>query len=598
MAQIPYNPVPQVGPSGQGIQGFSVRANEDAFGGGIAAEGKKLGAAFEKAGDEIFSVAMKLQNQHNDAIAKDADAKYIIESSNLHADYNSLQGQDAIKARPKYLEDLTAVRERIRESLPNPAAQKLYDSSTRQNFARTVFASASHAAQQGKKYIKNSNEAVYTASREQTLAFPDDPVLFQDNERKAVNAARDVARDAGLPPEAVNNAAKDARSGITADRLIGLARKDPIRAGEMLADLPADVLRQKDRERAEKIIIDGKRTTYSKLYADEVTFGLDPEDPKKTTEELIGEATQKAEKLIAQDPLLEVAIRDRVITDVNRARGLRKEKDWQTQNVIEGLVGGITTPEGVKPTTVEQLTATPEGRAAWEALDNKKQNMYRKQLALNSGSKLRETTQAEYFRLQGMAEEDPSEFLNQSVATNDKLSNADQRKLYDLQQKKRKEPDKDPQVQAAMRSIRPLLQSSGITPDRKDDYYQFQGAMQDAMADYRQQNKKPMPYDEVQLTAARLIQNQSFGTGDRWLGVGNQPFFPGKQPIYRTSVPEKERALIIDAYQRKNGIVPEESIIQRDYVRQQYNALYGKKASAPKDGSKPATNTLGPQVPQ
>lgn len=585
MAQIPYSPVPTAAPSGQGIGTVSVRASGDAFGSGIADATEKLGRQGERSADEIFTRAIQLQTQYNDAEAKEADAQYIIRSSNLHADFNELKGKAAKDARPKFLEDLSALREDIRGSMSNDASRKIYDGTTRQNFARTVFASTAYATKELKNYYRDTGEAVYSASKAQTDAYPNDPALFDDNAQKMVNAARDNAISLGKPPEAVANAQKDAWAEAKATQLLSVARKDPIRAGEMLADLPPGTLRGQ-QEKVERSLTEGKRASYAKIFSNEVTFGMDVEEGKVATGDLIQDATAKAAKLIKQDPLLEEAIRNQVISDVIKLKGLDKEVRIDNQMGMESLIGGYGSPNGEKLTSLTQVLSNPNGQAMWDKLNPKQKRMFEGQLKLNANVQKRDTTQSEYFRLNALAENDPQAFINESIGSNEKLSDADQRKFFQLQQKKRAEPEKDPRIQAAMRNLRPMLSAAGIDPSRKEDYLQFQGALQDQMADYAQQHKKQMPYDEVQLTGARLLQDQRLGSDDRWLGRGT--FLPNsKVPVYSISVPDKERQAILKAYESKNGITPDDETIRRDYARKIYNERYGKKASTPDDPNRP-----------
>ncbi len=114
MAQVPYSPVPQVSASGQGLPQVSSQAPEAAFGGEIARAISGLGKTVEGVGDQIYERALWLQNLNNQAEARKADADYIVRSGQLQTEFNSLEGDAAVKAYPKFVQNMTALRGRSR----------------------------------------------------------------------------------------------------------------------------------------------------------------------------------------------------------------------------------------------------------------------------------------------------------------------------------------------------------------------------------------------------------------------------------------------------------------------------------------------------
>lgn len=586
MAQVPYSPVPTAAPSSQGVQGINVRAVPDAFGAGIADETKKLGQTLEKAGDEIFTRAVGIQQQLNDAEAKEADAQYVMKSGDMFAEYETLQGKAAMDARPQFIENLRKLREDTRAGLSNDASRRLFDSSTRQNFARTVFATASYAAKQARDYTIKASEAQVSAAREDTLRNPNDEGAFNENLTRTKEQVKFQGQQRNLPPQAIDNNVRDAESNILADRVISISRADPFKAFDMMKE-NQDKFTSKDRERVEKIVVDGKRTVRSRLISSEVLFGIDPEKPEKTLQQAQEEALEKAAPYMEDDAMMADAVKDRVATDWAKMRGVKYETERVVKNTINGLITGLNDPNGALPTTVEELVASPEGRAAYDKADNTFKKAIQAQLKRNADVKTKLSEHGEAIRLQGLSHNDPEAFLLESPGTNSKLSNSDQRKFLTKQQEISRKVETNPFVRQAMSVLGPDLRAAGITRDRKDEFDKFTGALIDAIALEVGDAKRPLKPEEYRKIGARLMQanaSESWGEGKRWHGMGTN-FFPGSERMFEQGVPEKDQTLIKDAWMKKFGTEPKEEQIQRMYVQKKYQELYGKKAK-PKDESR------------
>src|SRR5262245_32507513 len=98
MAQVPYKPVMDVSPGDRPTPYFHLNAVADAFGANIGQALSHLGAQMERSSDELFNRAVALQQLKNETEAREADAQYMIESGKYHAEFNSLQGKNAVNA--------------------------------------------------------------------------------------------------------------------------------------------------------------------------------------------------------------------------------------------------------------------------------------------------------------------------------------------------------------------------------------------------------------------------------------------------------------------------------------------------------------------
>lgn len=600
MATIP-SAVPTVAPTSQGLPGVNVRAVDDAFGAGVARADQQFGKQLESSADEVFKQAMNMQQLRNDAAAKEADAQYTIKAGELYAEYGSKVGMDAVNSRGKFVEDLSKLREEVKGTLTNPAAQRMFDGTTRQSFARTVFSSASHAATESRRYALGASEARVDAAYENSFRFPDQPEQAKSNLQIIQDEVRAQAKQKGLPadsPQAIKMVG-DATSKFIANQSIALARKDPEKAWEVLQQ-NGTLLNQSDRERAERIVVDGQRNFRARDISDQVLFGVDPESPQKTLQEAQEEGMAAAEKYMEVDKGIKDAVKDRIATDWDKMRRIKRDGEFVNRATLNSLV---LKPgdNGQLPTSLDQILADPAGRAAWDRAvatkDTQVQKSIMGQLRLNANNLIKESDLGELNRLKGMKTNDPEEFLNQNVVDNKLLNNTSKRQLINEQAKLKEKAESDPRVQKAMGILAPDLRSAGITRDRPDEYNQFTGALQDAIEQFQQENKKVPKAEDIRKIGAQLMQ--ASGRENLWsaarLEGRAQSFWGTGAPLYKTQVPEKEIPVIKDAWQRRFGAEPTDAQVQRLYAAQQYQKLFGKKVSAP--AGKDQSKVGGPQVP-
>jgi hypothetical protein len=598
MATIP-NAIPTVAPTSQGLPGVNVRAVDDAFGAGVARADQQFGKQLESSADEIFKQAMNIQQTRNDAAAKEADAAYTIRSGDLYAEYQAKQGQDAVNARPKFVEDLGKLREEVRGSLTNPAAQRMFDGTTRQSFARTVFATAAHAATESRRAAVAASSARVEAAYDNSFRFPDSPDQAKSNLQIIQDEVRDQAKIKGLGRDETIKAVGDATSKYVANQAIAMSRKDPEKAWEILQQNDK-ILNQGDRERAERIVVDGKRNFRARDISSKVLFGVDPENPEKSLQEAIDEGLTDGEKYYESDPAMKDAIKDRIETDWNKMRRVKKDGEFVNRQTLNSLV--LTPGENKQlPTSLDQIFADPAGRAAWDRAVATKDTAVQKsimgQLRLNANNVIKETNLGEENRLKGLAANDPEEFLNQDIIANKQINDTSKRKLLDLQRSLKAKAETDPRVQKAMGILAPDLRPAGITRDRPDEYNQFTGALQDAIEQFQQENKKAPKAEDIRKIGAQLMQasgRENWWSKDRLEGRAKS-FWGTGAPMYKTEVPEKEIPVIKDAWQRRFGAEPTDAQVQRLYAAQQYQKLFGKKVLAP--AGKDQTKVGGPQVP-
>lgn len=297
-------------------------------------------------------------------------------------------------------------------------------------------------------------------------------------------------------------------------------------------------------------------------------------------------AAGKARALEASpnDPMLGDYVEQRIIADSNRDAAVKRDDEFRNRQQVESVLvsGG---QDGKIPTSPEELkAASPEAEAAWNAMQPSDQRKYMKVLAQNAKGDTAWTDDKlrDYSRIKGMAQADPAEFLAQDVVSMD-LPISARKELVNLQSKLKGKAEGDPRVTQALGILKPDLQSAGITTKDKDTYYQFVGALQDALETYQADNKKAPNADEVRKIGSRLLQTVpgSGYFGSSW----------GASQMYQLPVPDDAAKIIKDDPSwAQLGITPTDEQVRRIYSRSQYNKLYGGKATPAKQA--------GPQAPR
>lgn len=293
----------------------------------------------------------------------------------------------------------------------------------------------------------------------------------------------------------------------------------------------------------------------------------------------VARAAELSKSQAPDDPLMEDYARARVETDNAQMHRIKLTQDFENRQVIEsGLMGG---KDGKLPTNIDELKASvPGADEAWSHLDPSVQRRYLGVLAKNSKGDVAWTKDGlnRYQTLRGMAQADPADFLNTSVIDEDKLPFSARRELITLQNRLKANAEGDPRVTKAMGILAPDLNAAGITRQDKDRYYQYTGALQDALESFAQENKRPPKADEIQQIGRRLLQT-------------NIPGWFSDTLNFEVPVPSEEAEKIKASPEWKQlGITPTDQQIQRIYARQTYQKLYGGTA-------KKSENEAGPQVP-
>lgn len=577
MPTVPYTGIPDVSPRQQGAPEMRIATPEAAFGGATAAATQRLGGALEGAGNELFQRALAMQDLANSTEANEANVKFMIEAGKLHADYGALQGQDAVRAYPKFTQDLQDLQKRISASTSNPMSRRMFDQESRSTMARTIFNAAGHAATQNKEAAIGTARAQMDLDTKASEDNPDDDVLFQDKLNRVRDGARFVAGMHGYDADSpvAKDAEMNASSRIWAQRITGKARLAPFEAGQMLAEHGKEMT-EADRLKVEQVVRSNSLATGSANIARQVYEDGRETDtkPGKTLQAMEDEARAKAKELMPNDPLLQ----QHVVTALHGIWNQDKYAERQEQITNRQIVAaGIE--RGVK--NDQELRADPKVAAAIDALPASERNKIPARINSFNAARDRTANDDNFKRLLGLAESDPEQFMNTDVMS-EKLSQGQMVQLHRLQQKVRENPGGDPRVGAAMNMIRGArpaeLEALGIfrrTADNKDDYDRFVGALQQGLEVWRETHGRVPNYKEITETIAPDLMRQIATPGTVF-----GSWWPNKEPAFKQEVPEEWAKSATQQILAAGGQAPTQAQLERAYAREQFQKLYAKPPKA------------------
>ncbi len=578
MAQVPYNPVPDQRPiEGTGGRSVSVNASALAFGGAVGEALKGLGATEGQVGNELFSRAIALQELRNETEARAADAQYMETAGQLHANFNALEGKARVDAFPGHMEELKAEREKIRNGLSNPMAQKMFDSQSLSTMGRTIFNAAGAAASANKQWATGTIKSQIDLDAKTIEDNPSDDVLFQNKLNRVKAGATNLAHLQGFEeggPEAQDLALK-ATSQMWKQRIIGLSRSKPFEAQKMLEDNKTS-LTQDDYLRVDQTVTtQGRAVGAANIGNGIIQDSLDKDGniakPLATMEQ---EARDKAKALNPDDPILAEHAATTVRGLYNQSKYARKQEDLENLDIVRaGYEKGVR--------DVRELRADPKTAAAMDALPVRYREMIPSMINRFNEARDKTTNQDSYQRLYGLSNNDVEGFLNTDV-TKEQLSQSDMRKLQARQEMLKKNQNADPRVSRALSWVRGAagsqMEALGIyrrNDSNKDDYDHFTGALQSALDEWQETHSKPPDYKEVtQEIAPRLMKQRT------------EPYLFGlmssKKAFFQQEVPDEVKEQLKSDVSAATGSEPSDEEMYKAYVRQQYIQLYGSK----KDQSK------------
>lgn len=274
MPQVPYSGVPEVAPQLNPTPRYEASVSADMFGGQIGNALQGLGKTEEGVGNEIFARGMAMQDLYNHSEAQDADAQYMQKAGELHANFSSLAGKEAVDAYPKYIQDLQDTRKDIGSGLSNSMSQKMFDASSLSTMGRTVFNGAGHAATQNKAYALGASTARVQAIGDRTLSTPADEDAFQDGLQDSEDEVRAQGQLNGWAPEMVDEKVAQTKSALWSQRITGMVKVQPFTAGKMLDQAVKDgEVQGEDIGKLTNVVQSARNTVGARQVSNQVMTG-------------------------------------------------------------------------------------------------------------------------------------------------------------------------------------------------------------------------------------------------------------------------------------------------------------------------------------
>jgi hypothetical protein len=598
MPQVP-GLTPTADPSGYAPEiGLGVPA--DAFGGAVGHALEGLGSSIESASDKIWAQAINMQNLQNETEAKNADAKYMMESGKLHADFINKEGINAgPEALSAHIQELQDLRTNIRDNISNPMAAKMYDASSLGFMGRNIFNAAGHSGQQMKVAANGAADSRIGLAQDNMGVYADDPITQQRSVRQIESEVEAKGRNSGWTEDQIAATKRDAVSTGYANTILAVAKTNAPRAQRMLDEaVEKQMITENTANKLQATVQTQFRDQGSRFISDKVLADRrNGDEENKPVQEYIDAAMDEAKKYGVKDPLFPDYVRQRVIADYNRQRAVETDADNQNVRTIgQALIKG--NKEGILPSSIEELKAIdPAVGPAWDAIsrDPKKQQAVLTQLQNNAGGAkvvVNPQNLQAYQTYRGQAlngnDEERASFMAKNFGTEGQLTLSQRKQLMDLQTNLQHRAAisaaDDPRVSRALQFLRPDMIAAGIDPrggeDARKDYYAFTGALQDQLDQYHKDHPGKVPsHEELKTIGAQLMQEQVTAKGIFW---------DTKEPTFKMAVPEDEAKRIRqDPYWAKRGVVPNDGMIGRIYRAQQFKEKYGGAAKKPADAAFP-----------
>lgn len=287
MANVPYSPVPTVAPGGRPTSPITENVPKGAFGETIAEAIGHLGSTISGAGDEMFNRAKAMQELAQQSEANQAVANYQIELGKAHADYQTLQGKNAVDAFPKYIDSTEEIRQKVGSSLSSPYAQKLFDNESRQTRGRSIFNAAGHAATENRKFAQGASKARIDAAGNAAMQTPEDEEAFQAGLSTVRNETEMEGTLSGWSDDQKADAVANATSQYHVKRVQALAKQAPFTAQKLLdtavsrGDIKGqDIGKITDYVASQTHAVGARQISSEVLSGNNLSFGAKPVDIK------------------------------------------------------------------------------------------------------------------------------------------------------------------------------------------------------------------------------------------------------------------------------------------------------------------------------
>ena len=580
MPQVPYDPVPQEQAEDLRYGEPRVEAAPAAFGVNIGQGIQRVGEAGVQGGEKVFQTGMWLADLDNKNAARDAQNQYAIQSSQLHAKFGALTGKEAADALPQYLKDQSELRARLGSGL-NPMARKMYDADSMPFMQRNLFSAAGHGAEQNKKY----GEDVWGARADLDIkGGGDDPYRDPEGRRKDIanSVTHYTASRLGVPQSewATNPIIKDAVSKAIShyeynrlQQFVNMAKMD-----EAEKIFHEGRLRDDDVVRAGSLL-EGKATS---LYATNMVDnafrkhlkedGTWDEQPTVMEDELKAQARKHPDLQRLED------------TALGNFRAAYNQQQWalqQNEKQVNKKLNDFVIKNNIMNT--DEFSSTPGAEDILRLMPVSERQKLGDKINVIQGSIHKTTNAPMMTTIRGTRNADQEKFLNiDPWDPKLNLSNKDIDQVLQWQLEDSKTPYDDSRVRRAMVTLSGAfgaqMEDLGLVKGNQfneDDYHHFTGALQEALTEWRENTGHAATEQEIQDKLAPMLF-QSHMVSHWWRTGTEDPLYQQWTRPLPKDIPEAWKKDTAARVVAGGGDPPTEMQLYHQYVREQFEKLYGK----------------------
>lgn len=572
MPQVPYRPYPTEQPAFNPTPELQIRAPAAAFGAATAEAVKGVGGQLSHAGDVFAERALAAQGLINETWAKDADVTAMERIGQAEAEYNQLEGTNAVQQLPAHQARIKRIREDVLGAAPNAMARKLADTTITRRVGFALVDAGSRAGQQAKVAANRASDG-----RLETAVNAFDP----NNPMSAGTIKSEVRYQADVHGDHPETTANIERKKLSQGWLNWVTRNAPLdpEGVKNKVEKHKDELDTPTYEQMQKVINTQMTLKDTRIEANRVLTGFDPMKGAGQLDGLLEQGRKIAEKKGKDNSLYADYLENHIRQGYNL--GMQAYKDKQVDNyqkVTEFVHGKDWQSKITSIDAVAGPNAPPEIRTAWEGLEPTKKNAIEAQInRLNRNVPYTADRQANFNRLMGIAIRNPQEFVQMDVGSED-LPRSKIDALMREQRNIQRRGELDKTVLSAMHEVSNLLRQNGLRPDQPE-WDQFRGAFYQEVKTWQDEHKQPMKYDDYYKLASRLLQTRP---GSGYFGTT----FGGSANY---TIPEAHRKVIIERFKKDNdGAEPTEQEIRFWYNRkldEEREAKRPSPAEKPRVGS-------------
>ena len=581
MAQVPYNPAPSVGPSGQVTPFMRVPGSVgEAAGVGVAQAIKGLGNEVSQAGDMLAGQALRMQHMVNESTAKNGDVSVYEQIGAENAQFDQLEGDRAVAELPKFQERIKKIREDALASMPNDMTRKMLDQSISRQVGFALINAGHKAATQAKVATKEARGArieTYKAGADFGQAGS---VMMAE---QAIRAERQQeGEEAGQKQETIdNNIRKDMQTTI-ANGIMKNAYTNPELAKDAY-ERYKDKLDEQHRNVVEQKVNQGIANVQTRVDQEEIfkKLGITGESGEGKEQAALNEADKYIEKKGKDNPLYADALRSRIKTNYATVIGAFRDQQHGDMTTLAGFIGGKTSQDRIMSMdALMGANADPQMSKIFDSLTPQNQRMVSNWVRDNARGdfQMSATQMQKYLELRGQYN-DPAHWQElyekgPDAIMSEKFPAREQRELLNKWLEIGKKPatlnnvvDKsirEPGIEQMIVSAR-IRATSADSESKRKAWFGFRGALEDAQQDWINDHKTPAKGEDLRKMVSGILTKASV-PGMVW---GKNEIF-GFDPANADSIPKELRAMIVDTLKSRGNKDPDANAIARQYSFELY----------------------------